>query len=314
MCSGYRPISQHCFNKEPNYTFENLIGSGSFGCVYKAYNNTLETYVAIKRSAKIGSLISREYKILKETEDSNYCVKLLDIFYTVTEDQKFVQHLVFEYLPNNLSRFIRSRFKAKSTLHYEEIASIMKQILLGLEFLHSKDILHRDLKPENILIDTNSKPYRVKLCDFGSAKKRDNKSTPYIVSRYYRAPELILCNTDYGPPIDIWAAGCILLELYTGTPIFIGKTEGDQFVKQANLLGKPSQAEVESMTGNSLISKKLKTMASQIGKRQDLIGIVGKRARSEEAISLALSMLQWDPQKRPNASECLQHDFFVEKS
>lgn len=58
-------------------------------------------------------------------------------------------------------------------------------------------------------------------------------STPYIVSRYYRAPELIMCNTKYGTEIDVWSAGCILLELFARKPIFMGKDEGDQYIKQA---------------------------------------------------------------------------------
>ena len=65
----------------------------------------------------------------------------------------------------------------------------------------------------------------MKICDFGSSKVIDpsGKNTPYIVSRYYRAPELIMCITKYDTPIDIWAAGCILAELYLLHPIFKGK-------------------------------------------------------------------------------------------
>lgn len=79
----------------------------------------------------------------------------------------------------------------------------MKQILTGLKYVHGQGICHRDLKPENILTTETG---IVKLCDFGSAKiiSKDGLNTPYIVSRYYRAPELILGCSDYSNKIDIW--------------------------------------------------------------------------------------------------------------
>lgn len=84
----------------------------------------------------------------------------------------------------------------------------------GLVFVHKLGIVHRDLKPENVLITDEDV---IKICDFGSAKVIDTsgKNTPYIVSRFYRAPELILGVSSYGAKIDIWATGCIFAELIT---------------------------------------------------------------------------------------------------
>lgn len=118
------------------------------------------------------------------------------------------------------------------------------QLLNGLKNIHAKDIAHRDLKPENVLL---SKTGTVKICDFGSSKVIDpkGKNTPYIVSRYYRAPELILCLTKYSCAIDIWAVGCILAQLFLLQPIFKGSSEGDQLFAIFRTIGSLSNEEIK---------------------------------------------------------------------
>ena len=122
----------------------------------------------------------------------------------------------------------------------KDIKEFMRQILLGMAYVHSQGVCHRDLKPENILMNDKGV---VKICDFGSAKvlSENGLNTPYIVSRYYRAPELILACSDYTTAIDIWAIGCILAEFLTKRPIFPGKTEGSQLIEQIAILGLPSK-------------------------------------------------------------------------
>ena len=89
----------------------------------------------------------------------------------------------------------------------------------------------------------------VKICDFGSAKVlSEKKNTPYIVSRYYRAPELILSCSDYGYKVDIWAIGCIFAEFMTLKPLFPGKTEGSQLLEQIAILGLPSKDTMRRMS------------------------------------------------------------------
>lgn len=89
----------------------------------------------------------------------------------------------------------------------------------------------------------------VKICDFGSAKFLNDKlNTPYIVSRYYRAPELILACSDYSEKIDIWAIGCIFAEFMTLVPLFPGKTEGSQLIEQIAILGLPSRETMFNMS------------------------------------------------------------------
>ena len=107
--------------------------------------------------------------------------------------------------------------------------------------MHKIKIVHRDLKPENILLDRET--YTIKICDFGSSKFIDEEefmNTPYVVSRYYRAPELILGSNKYTDKIDIWAIGCILFEFMTRTPMFPGDAEGLQLFEFASLIGSPT--------------------------------------------------------------------------
>lgn len=155
---------------------------------------------------------------------------MLDIFYTKNDEGKIAQNLVFEYCDDNLEDLIRRYKGNKDNISLDDVRSQIHQILQGLKFCHAQNICHRDLKPENVLLNNDGK---IKICDFGSAKILDEngKNTPYIVSRYYRAPELILGESNYSCKIDIWATGCIFAELLTLTPLFPGKTEGSQFLE-----------------------------------------------------------------------------------
>lgn len=100
-------------------------------------------------------------------------------------------------------------------------------MLRSLSYIHNLNICHRDIKPQNILIDI--KNHKLVLCDFGSAKElqKGQTSVAYICSRYYRAPELILGEESYGCEIDVWSIGCVIAEMYMGTPLFQGKNSKD---------------------------------------------------------------------------------------
>jgi len=149
-----------------------------------------------------------------------------------------------EFCEFSLEEKLRQAEKSRQMIPMAHVKHYAWQIFNGLKHMHNKRISHRDLKPENILIkvpagmDKNTvDPLQteVKICDLGAAKVLDpaNMNTPYVVSRYYRAPELILGSHYYDCSIDIWSAACILFELITRTPLFPGDAEGLQVLEMA---------------------------------------------------------------------------------
>ena len=151
----------------PDYEPISLRGAGAFGYVIEAYDKIHDVRVAIKRTHKVGTKLSREYQILSEIKDCENVIKLLDTFYSVNDDGKVIQNLVFEYVTRNLETYMEEFRSKKTFIPIEKIKYIMKQLLNGLEYIHNKNIVHRDLKPENVLFTEDE---RVKICDFGSSK------------------------------------------------------------------------------------------------------------------------------------------------
>lgn len=156
------------------------------------------------------------------------------------EEKLLIMFLVFEYLDQDLSSYI-DKCRVRGFIGNDKIRNISKEILSGVDFLHSHRIIHRDLKPQNILVN---KEGHIKLADFGLAKTYDfeMKLTAVVVTLWYRAPEVLL-GLSYATPVDIWSVGCILAELFSLNPIFCGASEADQLCKIFKILGKPSKSE-----------------------------------------------------------------------
>ena len=157
----------------------------------------------------------------------------------------------------------------------------------------------------------------MKICDFGSSKfihKDKTKSTPYIVSRYYRAPELLLGSNTYEDKIDIFATGCIMAELFNLTPLFPGKTEGLQFFEQMCVLGKPSKQYFTKFNIPGSFLNFFNEMDEIVP--YDLNKLLNKNKHySDEDARLAKDLLAkvicWEPKERLSAAEALNHPFFA---
>lgn len=109
------------------------------------------------------------------------------------------------------------------------------QMLEGISYLHNNGFFHRDLKPENMLITNNT----LKIADFGLAREIRSRPpyTDYVSTRWYRAPEVLFRSSSYNAPIDLWAMGCIIAEMYLNRPLFPGTSEADQIYQICALLG-----------------------------------------------------------------------------
>ena len=295
-----------------DYEIIERIGGGAFADVYKAKEKSSGELVAIK-------ILKRKYKKLEDCLELGECKSLQKLLDVSISDQKgfnniiklnrfiFVKktgtfNLVFEYMKQDLLELMKS--KEPGHLEESEIKDIIYQTLLGLAYMHKYGYFHRDMKPENLLINDKI----VKIADFGLA--REIRSIPpyteYVSTRYYRAPECILKSSNYNSPIDIWAVGCIMAEMYLHPkPLFYGQNEKEVLNKICSILGTPTHDTwAKGIQQANLIGIKLPNNSGT-----DLANIIPNA--SPKAIEVMKEMLQWDPNKRPTAISLLNHSFFA---
>lgn len=178
------------------------------------------------------------------------------------------------------------------------------QILRGLKYIHSAHVLHRDLKPSNLLVNSNCD---LSICDFGLARGvvADETLTEYVVTRWYRAPELLTESQYYGPPVDIWSVGCILAEILLRRPLFQGKDYMHQLEEIIGVLGTPNEESLAFIT-NSMAKRAIVQLPRC--QRQPFSDLF--RNCNEQAVGLLERMLVFDPRERCTIDEALSHPYF----
>ena len=282
------------------YQILDELGKGTYGMVLKAKDSETGELVAIKKMFKKYTTWDeckslREVKSLINLKHDNI-IKLKEMIRV--EDTLY---LVFEFMERNLLELMKSRQNKKFS--EAQIRCIIWQTLQGIAFMHKYGFFHRDLKPENLLVNSD----KIKIADFGLA--REIRSVPpytdYVATRWYRAPECILKSTNYNSPVDIWAIGTIMVELYNFKPLFPGMSEKDQMFKICSVLGTPTTT---LWNEGFQLAKKIDFKFPNLSSTS-LEQIIPNACK--EAIDFITETLRWDPNKRPTAHNLLLHPYFT---
>eukprot|EP01084_Bolivina_argentea_P144242 253139_1 len=295
------------------YQTLSVIGDGTYGSVLKAINRNSSEIVAIKQMKRKyyswkECIRLREVRSLKKLSHKNI-IKLKEV---IRENNTL--YFVFEFMEQNVYEMMKQRQQLKGKGFNEStIKKIMYQCLNALSFIHKTGFFHRDIKPENILVSKigNSDDNIIcKVADFGLAReiRSEPPFTDYVSTRWYRAPEVLLRANKYSAPIDLWAMGAIMSELYTLRPLFPGQSESDQLYKICSILGPPT---IKTWKYGIKLSQNMNFKFPPFAptNMQTLIPNISKNG-----IDLLSKLLLYDPYKRPTAIQSVQHLYFNNNS
>ena len=285
------------------------IGFGTYGEVQKCRDKQTNEIVALKRIKKIEGedgfpkMVIREVRLLQKLRHENV-VKLKRVLHC-----NGTVFLVFEYCEFDLAALLYSG--NNSPLSDNFLRSVMLQLMLCLQYLHSQRVIHRDLKPSNIFITRNN---LLKLGDFGLAREMQNyaRYSDKVITQWYRPPELLLGQTKYGTEVDIWSAGCILFEIVTKRPLFYPSkpTDSSQLSAIIKICGTPNDEdwpEWRSLPNSGIFN-------NQTPIRSNLKEYLKKHIPStfQDLIPLLMNMVVMNPAKRVSAAKAIEFPFFSE--
>ncbi|XP_014254850.1 mitogen-activated protein kinase 1 [Cimex lectularius] len=304
--SGVEVVRGQTFEVGPRYTNLAYIGEGAYGMVVSACDNVTKTKVAIKKISPFEhqtycQRTLREIKILTRFKHENI-IDIRDILRAQTIDQMKDVYIVQCLMETDLYKLLKTQ-----RLSNDHICYFLYQILRGLKYIHSANVLHRDLKPSNLLLNTTCD---LKICDFGLARVADPDHdhtgflTEYVATRWYRAPEIMLNSKGYTKSIDIWSVGCILAEMLSNRPIFPGKHYLDQLNHILGVLGSPTQEDLES-----IINDKARSYLQSLPPKPKLPWTKIFPTADPKALDLLDRMLTFNPHNRIVVDEALAHPY-----
>ncbi|ORY34272.1 kinase-like domain-containing protein [Naematelia encephala] len=292
-----------------------------------------------KQASSLGEIVS-----LRRIPPHPAIIPLYDAFISPASRELY---FVFECMEGNLYQLTKSR--RGRPLAAGLIASCFHQISTGLHHIHRHGFFHRDMKPENLLVTTTGladylnadtlnainsgeEPHEmryekdvsviVKLADFGLARATHSKPpyTEYVSTRWYRAPEVLLRSTEYGPPVDMWALGTILAEMLNLKPLFPGVSEIDQVYRICETMGDPSSdygvdergGPIGGGSWNSGI-KLAKAVGFSFPKRKPAnFRALFHASVPQSLVDCISDLLRYNPKYRMTAAQCIEHPYFHE--
>mmetsp|Transcript_517 Transcript_517/g.1659 ORF Transcript_517/g.1659 Transcript_517/m.1659 type:complete len:409 (+) Transcript_517:125-1351(+) len=297
------------FEAPKKYKVLEPIGQGAYGIVCSAKDELRDETVAIKKIENAFEHLTfakrtlRELRMLRQLQHEN----LIDVRHVYVpgvihsfEDIYFVTEL----LETDLASILKSR----QALTDDHCQFFLYQILRGLKYVHSADVIHRDLKPRNLLVNSNCD---LKICDYGLARvafSDENfmgcQMTEYVCTRWYRAPEVLCSWLDYGKAIDMWSVGCIFAEMIRRKPLFPGKNTQHQLQLIISCLGAPDKAVLKRIP-NDKCRKFIESLPATGG----LPLAEAANETSREALDLLQKMLRFNPDERLIVGASLQHEY-----
>lgn len=310
-----------CSNVTTEYKILEKLGEGTFGEVHLGEKISNKYRVALKRiflhNEKEGFPITalREIRILKALNHPNIipivdmAIQRPDRNAPVTKPQRGSVYMITPYMEHDLAGLLGN---PGVKLELPHIKCYMYQLFQGMKYLHDQHYLHRDIKSANILIDNWG---RLRIADFGLARhyeeppprpgtgagKPGREYTSMVVTRWYRAPELVLGENRYTTAVDMWGVGCVFSEMFRRHPILQGVSDQDQAHCIFKLLGGPTPESMpgyEKLPGGHVSFPYMRTLEEQF---KDL---------DKASLSLLSDLLKLDPQRRLTAVDALSHPFF----
>eukprot|EP00064_Thunnus_orientalis_P000278 superscaffoldBa00000014_g278 len=288
-------IQKTTWDVPERYTALRSVGSGAYGTVCSAMDQKTKEKVAIKKLYRpFQSLIHakrayRELRLLRHIQHENV-ICLLDVFTPDSSPEKFQTfYMVMPFVAQDLGHIMKKRRLTDRIITY-----LFYQLLRGL----------KDLKPGNLAVNENCE---LKILDFGLARQTESEMTGYVVTRWYRAPEVIFNWMHYSQTVDVWSAACILAEMITGKVLFPGHDSIDQLKKILRLTGTPDSSLVQKMQSKDAQSY-VQGLPPQ--KKKNFKEVFP--SMDEKAVDLLEGMLLLDPETRLTAKQGLSQPFLAE--
>ena len=291
------------------YHLRKSVGYGAYGIVCAATDPVERCKVAIKKCQKVFKDVGdckrvlREVKLLRFLQHEN--ILGIKHFYVGGRADTFQDvYLVSELLDTDLNTVIRS----KQQLSDDHVKYFVYQILRGLKYIHTANVMHRDLKPANLLVNISCD---LRICDFGLARGYDVgqsmlELTDYVITRWYRPPELLLMSKHYTCAIDLWSVGCIFAEIVLRRTLFPGKDYLTQLQMICDAIGAPTAESLDFLESPeavhyvlSLERKTPKTMAELVP------------GLDEVGQDFLRQMLAFNPKDRRSAGEMMAHPYLA---